>query len=157
MNISDGEHVNFTCDASDLSRFSDDTFTELYASHVVEHFDYNETLLTTLKEWRRTMMPGGKLYISVPDMDILARLFLEASRFTAEQRFFIMRMMFGGHMDEHDYHLVGLNFDFLQSFLNTAGFKSLVRVAEFNLFEDTSSLRFDGQLISLNVVAINPR
>lgn len=156
LNISGSEHVHHTCDASDLSRFPHSTFAEIYASHVVEHFDYANTLLATLTEWRRTMTPGGKLYISVPDMDILARLFLDASRFTGEQRFFIMRMMFGGHMDEHDYHLVGLNFDFLHSFLITAGFQSLERVEEFNMFDDTSSLRFDGQLISLNVVAVNP-
>jgi uncharacterized protein YecA (UPF0149 family) len=64
-----------------------------------------------------------------------------------------MRMIFGGHVDKHDYHLVGLNEDFLTGYLKAAGFVKARRVQEFRLFDDTSSMSFKGVLISLNMIA----
>ena len=65
-----------------------------------------------------------------------------------------MRMIFGGQMDPHDFHKVGLTFEFLEDFLVGAGFKGVQRTDEFGLFDDDSSLRIGGTLISLNVVAL---
>ena len=70
-----------------------------------------------------------------------------------EQRFQIMRMMFGGHVDQYDYHVVGLNFDFLSYFLEEAGFVNVNRVKSFDFFHDTSSFTFEGIPISLNIIA----
>ena len=67
-----------------------------------------------------------------------------------------MRMIFGGHVDKYDYHVVGLNEEFLSSLLLSAGFTNLRRVSEFGFFEDTSSMKFKGTFISLNVSA-DPR
>ena len=142
--------------ANDLTRFKDSTFDEIYASHVVEHFDYKDELLKTLKEWFRVMHPGGKLYVSVPDLDILSTLLLRKDLLTLEERFFVMRMMFGGHVDEYDYHYVGLNQDFLGYFLSAAGFVNIRRVKDFNMFEDTSKMLYKGVNISLNVIAEKP-
>ena len=105
MNAVSGDHVDHLGNAKDLSRFADRTFKEIYASHVLEHFDYKDELMSVLKEWERVMIPGGKIYISVPDMDTLAHLFLQKDKLTSEERFFVMRMMFGGHVDKFDYHL----------------------------------------------------
>lgn len=65
-------HVDHVCDAGKLSAFADGVYDELYASHVLEHFDYRDELLATLKEWHRVLRPAGVLYVSVPDMDILS-------------------------------------------------------------------------------------
>ena len=62
-------------------------------------------------------------------------------------------MMFGGHKDEHDVHLVGLNEDFLRNFLQDAGFQRVDRVERHGLFKDTSDMIVAGTLISLNVQA----
>lgn len=51
LNVMPGTHVDHVCDAKDLSRFEDNTFIEIYASHVLEHFDYVKELISTLKEW----------------------------------------------------------------------------------------------------------
>src|ERR1700743_1099354 len=104
-----GPIVDHVGNAKDLSRFEAGTFGEVYASHVLEHFDYKDELLATLKEWHRVLIPGGMLHVSVPDMDVCARLFLDKQQFTTEERWFIMRMIFGGHVDQYDYHLIGLN------------------------------------------------
>lgn len=68
-----------------------------------------------------------------------------------------MRMIFGGHIDRHDYHQVGLDADFLATFLTEAGFVNLRRVPSFGLFQDTSTMLWKGFPISLNVTAEKPR
>jgi predicted SAM-dependent methyltransferase len=147
-----GPHVDHVADARNLERFDDDAFEEIYASHVVEHLDYKDELVTTLMGWRRVLAPGGTLSVSVPDLDVLAGLFLEPS-LTLHERFTVMRMIFGGHVDRFDYHLVGLNEEFLRGFLGSAGFVDARRVARFDLFNDASNLVMLGKPISLNLTA----
>jgi predicted SAM-dependent methyltransferase len=152
FNAVPGDYVDHVGNANDLSRFPDGTFAELYGSHIVEHFDYKNELIAALKEWYRVLAPGGKLYISVPDLDILCPMILDR-RLTEEQRFMAMRILFGGHADEWDYHKVGLNQDFLTGYLTIVGFKKIEKVREFGLFRDTSSMHFAGRAISLNIIA----
>lgn len=153
LNANPAPYVDHVCNANDLSRFADETFGELYASHVVEHLDYVDELKNTLKEWNRVLVPGGKVFISVPDLDVLAGLFLERKRLTVDERFFVMRMIFGGHVDQYDYHVVGLNEEFLGGFLHASGYVNIQRVRDFGLFHDTSRMSFKGVAISLNMVA----
>lgn len=155
LNAQPGPHVDHLGNANDLSRFEDGTFDRIYASHVLEHMDYQRELLATLEEWHRVLVPGGVLMASVPDLDTLARLLLDKSLDSAG-RFQVMRMIFGGHTDEYDYHVVGLNEEILGYFLETAGFVDLRRVGDFGLFNDSSAGEFAGVRISLNVTAEKP-
>jgi predicted SAM-dependent methyltransferase len=149
-------HVDHVGNALDLSRFPTATFDALYASHVAEHFGYQKDLLAALREWNRVLVPGGTLYVSVPDLDTLAELFLLRESVDLRERFEIVRMMFGGQMHQHDFHFVGLNEEFLADFLKTAGFSDLRRVDDFGLFDDTSRFAFKGIPISCNIVARKP-
>ena len=148
--------VDHVGNANNLRQFADNTFVELYASHVVEHFDYMNELQATLNEWFRVLQSGGKIHVSVPDLDVLCQLMLAKEQLNMLERFMVMRMMFGGHVDRYDYHTVGLNEEFLRHFLTQAGFVNIRRVEEFGLFEDTSSLQFRGIRISLNLTAEKP-
>ncbi len=65
-----------------------------------------------------------------------------------------MRMIFGGHVDQYDYHLVGLNEEFLIQYLRAAGFTNIRRVEELGLFDDTSTVTLRGVPISLNMTAV---
>lgn len=156
LDVNAGPCVDHVGNANDLAIFPDNSFAEIYASHVVEHFDYAGELLPTLKEWCRVLAPEGKVYISVPDMDVLAQLFLSKDRLSVDDRFMVMRMMFGGHIDAHDYHVVGLNEEFLRGFLHGAGYINIRKVDNFALFEDTSAMQFGGMAISLNMIAEKP-
>jgi len=153
FNIQKGPNVDHEGDAKDLSRFEDRTFDELYASHIIEHFDYNGPLQKALKEWCRVLKPDGKLYLSTPDMDMLCKWFTMRERFTFQERFQIMRTMFGGHIDQYDYHYVGLFFDLLASLLTEAGFQEVETVKYFGIFEDASRLCLGSFPMSLNVIA----
>jgi len=156
LDVNPGPHVDHVCDAKDLSRFADGSFVQIYASHVVEHFDYMDELQKTFIEWRRVLAPGGSILISVPDLDVLARLLLDRGRLTASDRYFVMRMIFGGHIDCYDYHLTGLNDEFLAHFLHSAGYVNIGRVRDFGLFHDMSTMMFHGVPISLNMIAEKP-
>jgi FkbM family methyltransferase len=156
LNVVPGPYVDHLCNARDLSRFPDNTFTDIYASHVLEHFDYINELDAVLKEWYRVLAPGGTLYISVPDLDVLAHLVTLKDQLTVEELFSVMRMIFGGHTDKYDYHLVGLNQDFLMSFLDNAGFANIQKVHHFSFFNDANCQLFKGGPISLNMIAVKP-
>jgi predicted SAM-dependent methyltransferase len=154
LNANPAACVDHVGKAEDLSRFEDHTFAEIYASHVLEHLGYQSALSAALAEWHRVLKPGGLLMVSVPDLDTLCDLFSRRDGLSSEERFQLMRMMFGGQIDSFDFHYVGLNEEFLSSFLKTAGFASLERVTGFGLFQDCSEITFHGRAISLNMKAL---
>jgi predicted SAM-dependent methyltransferase len=156
LNAIADECVDHVGNANDLSRFEAGTFAELYASHVLEHMDYQGELQAALKEWHRVLAPGGRLYVSVPDMDVLARFFLSKDKLPWQERFYMMQLMFGGHEDKYDFHAVGLNREFLSWFMSEAGFVNIRKVDSFGLFRDTSCMEYMGTPISVNMIAEKP-
>ncbi len=157
VNKAAAPRVDHVEDASNLQVFDDNTFAAIYASHVLEHFNYAAQLKKALSEWRRVLLPGGRIYISVPDLDILTELFRDRKKLTKDERFFVMRMMFGGQVDKFDFHVAGLNEEFLTDYLQSEDFVNIERVKGFGLFDDSSNLYYKGVLISLNVVAEKPQ
>ena len=147
--------VDFLGSATDLSAFADETVEEVYASHIYEHLDYKDELAQAMSEAFRVLKPGGILRAGVPDLDVLCRLMID-TRLDVEAKFYIQRMMFGGHVDDFDYHYVGLTMDIFGNYLWAAGFRNIRRVPEFGLFEDATNIKFMGVPISLNVVAMKP-
>jgi len=152
LNIQPGADVDFVGNCNDLGQFADGSVAEVYASHVLEHLGYQSALTRTLVGFHRVLRPGGKAMIAVPDFELLCRLFLDP-RATPVDRFELMRMIFGGQMDEHDFHCVGLSYEFLSHFLLGAGFARVERVEDFGLFCDSSVGEYLGRKVSLNVVA----
>ena len=152
MNVQPGPGVDYVGDCADLSAIADGSVEEIYASHVLEHLGYIEKLPRALAEFRRVLARGGKAMISVPDFDILCRLFTDP-RAGVSERILIMRMAFGGQTDPHDFHYVGLAFDILGDLVRSAGFQKYERCGDFGLFDDTSRMQILGTRISLNVIA----
>lgn len=148
--------IDHVCDAGDLSIFPGNTFRSIYASHVLEHFDYKDSVLAVLMEWHRVLAPGGQIFISVPDMDVICRMIADRDNFVAQDRWNLTRMLLGGHSDCHDYHLTMFNEEILRYFLEKSGFIDICSRKEFNIFADTSSMRYKGELISLNMQATKP-
>jgi predicted SAM-dependent methyltransferase len=151
FNISQKPGVDFIGDISDLSIFENNSISDVYASHVFEHVK-QAYVLDTLKEIWRILTPAGKFYISVPDLDVLCHTFINPVA-SPDIKFHVMRMMFGGQVDEHDFHFFGWNQLFLFDFLRKAGFSDAKRVESFGLFNDTSDFKPYGFSISLNVIA----
>src|SRR5258708_19151565 len=93
LNVQAGPAVDYVGDCTDLSAFADGSVDDIYASHVLEHLGYQERLPRALAEFHRVLKKGGRARISVPDFEILCRLFLEA-RQSPPERILIMRMAF---------------------------------------------------------------
>lgn len=146
------EGVDHLGDVRDLSRFDDGQFVEIYASHVLEHLSQQE-ILPVLQGIARILATGGRLMVSVPDLDTLCRLFI-SPQLGANERFHVMRMLFGGQTDTYDFHHIGLNQEFMHHYLAAAGFSTVSRVESFGLFDDTSEFKPYGVAISLNLLAV---
>jgi predicted SAM-dependent methyltransferase len=152
LNIAPAPYVDYVGHCKDLSFLADGSCTEVYASHVLEHLGYDGELQAALKEINRVLAPSGRLRASVPDLEILCRLFLHPNS-TNRDRFFVMRMMYGGRANPYDIHYSGLFFDYFGSMLHDAGFRDIRRVERFGEFEDGSDFKYQGIAISLNVEA----
>lgn len=150
MDVQRRPEVDYVGDITDLSQFPAGSFDDIYASHVLEHVPQAK-MLATLQGLRRVLADGGKVMISVPDLDVLCRLFLDRE-LPAETRFHVMRMMYGGQVDADDFHYVGLNLDLMLEYLTAAGFSRVERVSAFGIFDDTSNFVLRGVSISLNLV-----
>jgi predicted SAM-dependent methyltransferase len=157
LDIEARPEVDFVGNANDLSQFADNSISLIYASHILEHFHYrlNDELLNTLAEWYRALVPGGKVMISVPNLRTLCWLYLHPD-LLPEERFQIMRIMFGGQVNAYDVHYVGFDPDLLSFCLQDVGFVDCEPVSEFGLFQDCSSQRVMDTLISVNMIAIKP-
>lgn len=152
FNIVSGRHVDHTGNALRMDRFQDNTFEKIYASHILEHLSYYQELPLALLEWKRILKPGGSIFLSVPDMDIICK-FISDESLKIKDIIYAMRMLFGGQTNTHDYHKVGFNFRILHWYLEQAGFEQIIRVERFDIFQDSSMKKFKESFISLNVVA----
>lgn len=152
LDIQPGPDVDYVGNCNDLSFLADESCSEIYASHVLEHLAYDGELLRTLVGFWRILKPGGRLRASVPDLETLCHLFVQPT-LQPPDRFELMRIMYGGRTNPHDVHYVGLNFEFLGGYLHEAGFRDIRRVPQFGLFRDTSTSLFGNVPISLNIEA----
>ena len=139
--------------------FADASVDEIYASHVLEHFGRHE-FLGVLKEWRRVMKPGARLYLAVPDIESSIGYYHKTGDLKA-----LYGQFWGGQRNEYDYHKIGFTFGTLSEYLREAGFTDPEKYDTFKYlpegFDDYSKaflphMDFTGQQMSLNVTALVP-
>jgi len=132
----------------------------LYASHVLEHFQFETTpeqsrwsaIVELLSLWRKCLSEKGSLYLCVPDLERLSQLLVDHKDHTDIQRI-ALDTIYGGSRSEYDVHYCGFTKSLLTELLLSAGFQ---RVEEFTPFvKDESSHLLLGKSISLNLVAHN--
>ena len=132
-------------------QIEDNSIEEIYASHVFEHVKMKK-IKNTLIGIHRVICENGKFYVSVPDLNLLCKIFIDPKAPT-KVKVHALQMMYGGQVDDHDIHYFGWDFELLQDYLLASGFKKVERVKSFSLFDDTSEFAPYGPLISLNVIA----
>jgi len=152
LNVQKKPNVDIVGNIEDLSQFEDESIEEIYASHIIEHVD-QKNIQNTFKGIFRILKNEGKFYISVPDMDVLCHFFVSPLA-DKKIKFHTMRMIFGGQVDNYDYHYFGWNYEFMNEYLRDVGFLKINKVGSFGLFNDTSDYKPYGFPISLNVIAI---
>lgn len=148
LNIQPATGVDHVGSANKLS-FDDETFDEIYASHILEHV--NEEPHKVLTEWNRVLKPDGRLYISVPDMTYLCQLFVTIKNMA--DRVKLLGIIFGGHTNEYDYHVYGYDKEILSKLLVSSGFVNVCSVEDFGIFNDCSKLKINDRILSINLEA----
>ena len=152
LNIQPGDHVDIVGSCADVLPIIDGQVDEIYASHVLEHLPLKEAK-KAIGEFCRVLKPGGLVKISVPDLAILSQLFL-SPQISRPTRYHVQRIIYGGQLNEHDYHKTGFYDHLLYEILDDCGFEDIRRVDGFDLFPgDCSTVCVEGVAISLNVEA----
>jgi len=118
---SDG--VDLVTDVRDLSAFTDSSVSEIYSSHTLEYFDRDE-VGSVLTEWSRVLIPGGRLFVTVPDLKQLIKIYHQ----TGDIRY-VLGPLFGKWKNENNgetlYHRTVWDYPSLKQSLEDSGFISV--------------------------------
>jgi len=145
----------------DKMKLSSDSVLAIYASHVFEHVPRTPAA-ASLAEWYRVLKPGGKLYICVPDQEVLFRVYLDNLPLyhTRDGKCLVDRacyLTYGGQVNRHDFHFYGYSFTTLRHLLQSVGYKNVQRFdrskLDLALPKDISVAQVDSFPISLNIEA----
>lgn len=152
VDIRPEQDVDVVADAADLGRFADRSVEEIYASNILEHFPLTRTV-AVLQEWRRVLVPGGRLLVSVPDFDCIAKLYMNSG--------FLGRWLVFHGWGEQRYpeqtHYLTFTYPTLRKALDDAGFSAARRVRRFPYGVADASAMTDAVMgldISVNAVAV---
>lgn len=77
----------------------DNTITEIFTSHTIEHFTRWETI-DMLEDWYRMLLPNGKIIIETPNFN---RCLLWLLSFSSKKRKLAHDMFYGNQWDRLDY------------------------------------------------------
>ncbi len=129
------EGADVVASIASMPSFPNDSVAAIYCSHTLEHLPHwineSENVYAALSEWHRILRhgsialattfhhnlsfcshhhhrypaPGGALFVSVPDLAVLSRLFVNDSLSTQE-RFEVTKMIYGSQMNPYEYHKV---------------------------------------------------
>lgn len=87
---------------------------ELVASHILEHFGFQE-VESVLRDWVRALKPGGRIRIAVPDFESLVRAYANG------EQFHLQGYVLGSQTDSNDRHGSLFDRDTLTELLLTVG------------------------------------
>ena len=158
VDIADYPHVDLKHDVAKLNEVYKGSVTELYASHVLEHFSRNE-VQRVLNAWGECVAAQGRIWIAVPDFEAVVAQY-SVSKNLKE----VTGLLYGGQRDQYDYHKITFDFASLKAALELAGFQDVKRYNHNEFlpegFDDWSRsylphMDFEhGRLMSLNVTAV---
>lgn len=162
----EGLSVHIVAPAYGLEMLPDASFERLYSSHTLEHLSHsqetairNGTIVSselgvTMMEWHRILIPGGDIFISVPDSDLLFRLLASKSLLRHEKNL-VLSILYGGQDYKYNFHKMGFYFDGLRLMLENYGFCDIERVTDFGFFIDASTLALNLKQGKQEMVSVN--
>ena len=117
------DKADLQCDVTALP-YEDSSIDEIFASHIIEHFDFQQSW-AVLAEWYRVLKPGGMLKIETPDFFESCKLFVElgSPRHQALYGHFFSEAWKDGHVHKFLYTEIQLKWQ-----LGMAGFREMTRM-----------------------------
>lgn len=145
-------------DITTLEKFSDNFAERIYACHVLEHVSHAD-VPRVLATWYRVLAPGGALYISVPDIDRIVRIYTANwDHFQTRPNTPWIGLLYGGQLDAFDFHRTGFNMCWMTELLERAGFNDIGEYPHephpFGADDASLANKPFGEFISLNVRAL---
>lgn len=157
MDVLESEHIDFVCDARQLKMITDDSVSEIYACHILEHVERKD-LVNVLKEWHRVLNNDGIIRIAVPDFEAVVNEYIINKDLNLYQG-----LIYGGQTYEYNFHYVAFDFAMLKKILEDSGFRNVTRYdwqdflpADYDDYSRAYIPHMDfenGRLMSLNVMA----
>lgn len=117
------EKVDERFDAAKIP-YPDNTFDEVKAFHIIEHFDWHAGK-DALDEWCRVLKPGGRLHIETPDFLASCKMFITADN---DVRNYLYGHFFSTAWIPGQQHLFLFTEDQLTVQLKWAGFERMQRL-----------------------------
>tara|TARA_B110000977_G_C11068987_1_gene488865 strand:- start:66 stop:710 length:645 start_codon:yes stop_codon:yes gene_type:complete len=114
------KHTHIVDQDFELKEFTDESISEIYLCHVLEHFSFEDSL-KLLEKLNKKLSKGSVIRISVPDFSKLKMIYDETSNL--EQ---IKYAIMGGQNYENDFHKSIYDFKILSELLNKANFKDVI-------------------------------
>lgn len=152
MDIDPHPGVDYVGDVSDLGQFADGSVSEIFASNILEHFRHTKTA-NVLKEWHRVLVPGGKLYLSVPNFRRAVQIYLRTGF-----KDWIQNLLMGDQGYETAIHYALFDENQITELLISTGFHSVELVEAFHFApeKDCSNLRSNMDMlpVCINLVAV---
>ena len=145
------EGVDLVGDVSSLN-FADGSVSEIYASHVLEHFPHTKTA-SVLKEWARVLCPGGILYVAVPDFARTVEIYIKCGL-----NDWVQNYLWGDQGYQTAFHCAGFDSGRLRKILLDSGFSEVSQIDDFPVGNKNDCSRklstLDLKPVSLNMVAV---
>jgi len=100
--------------------YEDDTVDEIRSSHALEHVP-KRMVPVTLAEWKRVLVPGGRLLLFVPDLEWCVKEWLKR-----KSNGWHLDTIFGNQDHPGEFHMTGFTDDIAYGYLDEAGFSDIV-------------------------------
>ena len=157
IDVCDEKHIDIKMDIRKLIGIDDESVEDIYASHVLEHFDRRE-IFDILCEWNRVIKPGATIHIAVPNFEACVEQYNQR-KYLPE----LIGLICGGQKDMYDMHKMIFDQQLLTKFLEESGFTNVKSYNHADYlpegYDDWSRcylphMDFDnGRSMSLNLVA----
>ena len=121
IDVVDYVHVDHVTSIDTLSMFQDGSVNLIYNCHVLEHFKRRD-VARVLREWYRVLKSGGILRTSVPDLEVLCRIYLDTKEIGL-----VIGPLFGRQDYLYNIHYNVFDFSSLSQTLKEVGFVNIRR------------------------------
>jgi len=128
IDIDSNEGPDMVLDVTKTLPFPEDSISAIMASHIIEHM-YTDDAEVCLKHWHDLLTSDGILYVSIPDLKKIARIFLLDPN---PMQFAFVGVIYGGDNNttftnsthtEHNRHKCGYIEESLKELVEKCGYK----------------------------------